>query len=381
MLVRSNIAVIFLLLTVLVAPLRADQQDNRAQLDQIRLRIESAQSDLAAKKQSEVKLSRELTLLRQTLKRIEQRISELRKEQRALQRQLDQQQSNIKNGKKSIRVTGKRLEKRLVALYKEGEIGPLKILFSADSPTELVQQFQYLTRILHYDTELLGEYKSALTQQQGRLVELQNMQRKHKQLLVTEEEQRKDAKQGRKLQAQLLKQVRRDKAKLKSELTELQEKAKRLQGLIAELKQKPQNQSIVGASSFSSGKGQLNWPVNGKVLIGYGTKKDPQIGTLYESNGFEIATSNNEPIRAVADGRVAFADWFKGYGNLLILSHPGGYHTLYAQADKLVHSIGDQVKAGDLLGYSGLRGRDSIYFEIRHKGAPVDPNKWLRRRR
>ena len=276
MLVRSNIAVIFLLLTVLVAPLRADQQDNRAQLDQIRLRIESAQSDLAAKKQSEVKLSRELTLLRQTLKRIEQRISELRKEQRALQRQLDQQQSNIKNGKKSIRVTGKRLEKRLVALYKEGEIGPLKILFSADSPTELVQQFQYLTRILHYDTELLGEYKSALTQQQGRLVELQNMQRKHKQLLVTEEEQRKDAKQGRKLQAQLLKQVRRDKAKLKSELTELQEKAKRLQGLIAELKQKPQNQSIVGASSFSSGKGQLNWPVNGKVLMVTGRRKIPK---------------------------------------------------------------------------------------------------------
>lgn len=381
MFARFWTSLFLLALTGFVSPINAAPQNNRTQLDQIRQRIERAQGDLAGKKQTEVKLARELTLLRQTLTRIDKRLAELRKEQRQLQRQIEQLQKAIQKDKQLIRITGKRLEKRLVALYKEGEIGPLKVLFSADSPTELVQQFQYLTRILHYDRELLEEYRVALVTQQTQLTALEKMQGKQQQLLVKEKRQHKDAKDGRQLQDRLLKHVRRDKKRLSQELAELKEKASRLQGLISELEQKPQQKPSDWASGFSSGKGKLNWPVAGKVLIGFGTKKDPVVGTLYESNGFEISTRKNEPILAVADGRVVFADWFKGYGNLLILSHPGGYHTLYAQAEKLERSFGEQVNAGELLGYSGLHGRESIYFEIRQNGAPVDPTKWLRRRR
>jgi len=64
----------------------------------------------------------------------------------------------------------------------------------------------------------------------------------------------------------------------------------------------------------------------------------------------------------------------------LILSHSGGFHTLYAQAEKLSRTVGDQVAAGTVLGKSGLAGRDSVYFEIRQKGSPVNPLKWLKRR-
>ena len=375
----------FFLLTILIisTSLSAAQQDNRAQLQQIRQQIEKAQSDLEKKNQTEVKLSRELALLRQTLKRIDERISELRLEQQQLQKQINQQQAKIQAGKDSVQATGKRLQKRLIALYKEGEVGTLRILFSADSPTELVQQFQYLTRVLHYDKELLAEFRSVLAEQQRRLVALEQLQQQQQQLLAKEETQHKDAKDGRHLQDRLLKHVQRDKKKLNMDLAELQEKAKRLQKLITELKpHKPQapQQSIAGATNFRNGKGKLNWPVSGQLLIGFGTKKDPEIGTLYESNGFEISCRDNEPILAVADGQVAFSDWFNGYGNLLILSHPGGFHTLYAQAAKLDRATGEQVKAGDLLGYSGLQGRKSIYFEIRHSGTAVDPAIWLKRR-
>ena len=380
MLMRLAVPAMFIVLAVFTAPFTVVAQDTQTQLKQIRQRIESAQSGIAGKQQTEVKLARELALLRATLKRIDERISELRKEQRQLQSQLDQQQQKIQAGKSTLRQAGDRLKKRLVALYKEGEIGILKVLFSADSPSEMSQQFQYLTRILHYDTALLAEYRNALAAEQEQLAELQALKNKHMRLLASEEQQRENANEGRQLQSRLLKKVRRDKEKLKQNVAELQEKAKRLQQLMAGLEKKRQLESSVVTASFTSGKGKLNWPVAGEVLIGFGTKKDPEIGTLYESNGFEISTRTNEPILAVADGRVAFADWFKGYGNLLIVSHPGGYHTLYAQADKLQRSIGEAVKAGDLLGYSGLRGRESIYFEIRHNGVPVDPSKWLKRR-
>ena len=115
-------------------------------------------------------------------------------------------------------------------------------------------------------------------------------------------------------------------------------------------------------------------------MIGFGQQKDAKLGTYYESNGIEIATPPGSPIHAVAAGKIVFADYFKGYGNLFILSHPGGYHTLYAQTDKMRKKLGDQVSAGDLLGHSGLAGRDSIYFEIRSKGSPVNPLSWLKRR-
>lgn len=385
---RVRFLLFILVLSLVSFPLAADQQDTRAQLNRIRQQIDKAQSDLSKKKQTEVKLNHELALLQQTLKRIDARIGGLRLEQRQFQRQIEQQQKNIQAGKGTMQATGNRLRRRLVALYKEGEVGPLKILFSAESPTELVQQFHYLTRILHYDKGLLEEYRTILAEQQSKLDELERLRQKKQQLLALEESHHKDAQEGRLLQTRLLKQVQRDKEKLGENLAELQEKAKRLQQLIAELEkqaqqrsqQQTQPQSTPGASDFKAGKGKLNWPVSGQVLIGFGTKKDPELGTLYESNGFEIATGDNEPILAVADGRVAFADWFKGYGNLLILSHPGGYHTLYAQAAKLEHSIGTQIKAGQRLGFSGLDGRKSIYFEIRQNGAAVDPNVWLKRR-
>ncbi len=124
----------------------------------------------------------------------------------------------------------------------------------------------------------------------------------------------------------------------------------------------------------------MRWPLTGRVIIGFGTQKDRKLGTYYESNGIEIAAKPGTPIKAVAAGTIVFADYFKGYGNLYILSHPGGYHTLYAQTDRMQKRVGENVAAGTLLGYSGLAGRDSVYFEIRSNGSPVNPLSWLSKR-
>lgn len=369
---------------IFVLPLSAfaDLKENRNQLKVIQQRIENTQVDLQHKQQSEQKFSRDLAVLKQTLSRLDKRISGLQKEQRRLQTEVDQQKVAILEGKNTLRHIGRRLEKRLVALYKEGEIGPLKILFSADSPTELVQQYHYLTRVVGYDRELLGEYRQAIDEQQQKLARLEALNSQKLNLLDKEKQERKVAADGRRLQARLLKRVKSEKKQLSRELASLQEKAKRLQGLVKRLQQERQvsQATLPGSVNFSTGKGKLGWPVNGVVLIGFGTKKDKALGTYYESNGIEIAVSPGTSIRAVADGKVVYADWFNGYGNLMIVSHPGGYHTLYAQAEQLAKAPGEQIHAGDIVGKSGLGGRDSIYFEIRRDGSPVNPLNWLQRR-
>jgi septal ring factor EnvC (AmiA/AmiB activator) len=379
--VRFNFILLLLLLNVSYC--WAAPQDSSSQLKNIRERIDNAQTDLDVKKKSELQLSRELTLLKRTLQNLDKQIAKLIKEQRQIQSKSEKQKKLVKLGKKEIKRIGKQLEKRLVALYKEGEIGPLKILFTADSPTELVQQYHYLSRVVEHDRELLAEYRGAVDLYQQEAAELERLNQQKTALLEREMRQRKDAAAGRRLQSRLLKQVKSDQKRLNQELVQLKEKAQRLQGLMTKIRKKkvtaPSSSGSV-ATTFGSGKGKLSWPVKGDVLIGFGTQQDKSLGTYYESNGIEILVAPGTVIKAVADGNVVYSDWFKGYGNLLILNHAGGFHTLYAQAAELEKSLGDQVRAGEVIGKSGLGGRDSIYFEIRSKGTPIDPLHWLRRR-
>ncbi len=125
--------------------------------------------------------------------------------------------------------------------------------------------------------------------------------------------------------------------------------------------------------------GGLSWPLSGSLLAGFG-------GTLPDgrsSAGVLIGAAAGSPVKAVADGRVVFADWMNGYGLILIVDHGNGYMSLYAHNDALLRDAGDAVKRGDALasvGNSGGQGRPALYFELRRNGQPVNPNTWLQRR-
>ena len=376
------VAVCWLLLFLFLNPCLADLAGNRSQLERIKARIDRAETALQNKQRSELNLNRELALINKTLEQIKRRVDELKPALKKLRGKIDQQQKAVDESRRGVRKVAIRLEKRLVALYKEGDTGSLKILFSANSPTEMVQQYHYLTRVLQYDKELLAEYQRSIQVQKQQLLGLESLEQQKAQLLETEQQQQQVSKKGRRLQAHLLKQARTDKKKLAVELDQLKENASRLKALINKLEK--QKVAVTGsgpiAGDFAVGRGKLGWPVTGRVAIGFGQQKDDKLGTYYESNGIEIATPPGNPIRAVAAGKIVFADYFKGYGNLFIISHPGGYHTLYAQTDRMQKKLGNQVSAGDLLGYSGLAGRDSVYFEIRSNGSPVNPLSWLKRR-
>ena len=124
--------------------------------------------------------------------------------------------------------------------------------------------------------------------------------------------------------------------------------------------------------------GPLNLPLSGNVLAGFG-------GTMpdgHRSQGLLIAGNAGAEVRAVSAGRVAYADWLKGYGLLLILDHGNGWMTLYAFNDTLLKNVGDSVRAGEAIstvGSSGGQGRPALYFELRRNGQPQDPRSWLKK--
>jgi len=125
--------------------------------------------------------------------------------------------------------------------------------------------------------------------------------------------------------------------------------------------------------------GSLTWPKKGKLLAHYGSPRN--LGKL-TWQGIMIAASSGDKIIAVAPGRVVFADWMRGFGLLLIIDHGDQYMTLYGNNESLLKRVGDEVGTSDLIAYSGeqdVRQQVGLYFEIRYKGSPANPMKWLRK--
>ncbi len=136
---------------------------------------------------------------------------------------------------------------------------------------------------------------------------------------------------------------------------------------------------LSNAQPFERLRGHLHWPLRGKIAAAFGAKDSAD----QSNQGVLIAANTGHEIRAVAHGRVVYADWLRGYGLLLILDHGDGYLSLYGCDETLLRDVGDWVDAGDVIatsGESGGRRTPGLYFELRHERKPLDPMRWLESR-
>jgi septal ring factor EnvC (AmiA/AmiB activator) len=121
----------------------------------------------------------------------------------------------------------------------------------------------------------------------------------------------------------------------------------------------------------------LRLPVRGELMNRYGGPREESGGTW---RGLFIRAITGEMVHAIADGRVVYADWLRGFGNLLILDHGGGFMSLYANNEGLLRKVGEMVRGGDPVAQVGASGADpdsGLYFELRRDGNPFDPMKWV----
>jgi murein hydrolase activator len=195
----------------------------------------------------------------------------------------------------------------------------------------------------------------------------------------------------------LLEETREDRATHERLAGELTEATRRLEALVRSLARRaPPPRALARATpaplprggpgpavGLGRDRGQLPWPAEGRVVGDFGPQTHPRFGTETLRSGIDIEAPEGAPIRAVAAGGVAYRGWLKGYGNLLVLDHGDGYHTLYAHASQVLVDEGDQVKVGELIGRVGETGSvegPRLHFEVRYQGRAEDPGLWLRRR-
>ncbi len=273
--------------------------------------------------------------------------------------------------------------RRLVALYKLDRIGQINVLASAASIHELVQRQIVLGRILDNDRKVLmqlaknqSELRRLLKEQQARKTAKASIQTTLKKEIG--EMARKKARRQ-----EILSDVRSQKslqmaalANLKQSAEALDEKIKML--LLQQVQTEPTFN--LPARPFAGLKGLLKMPVAGKIVSKFGQHKNRKFNVVNFRGGIDIKADRGEPVRAVCAGDVVFANWFKGYGNMIIIDHGGGFHTVYANIEEMFKTVGEGAQTGEVVATVGDTGAitgGNLYFEIRQDSKPVDPLKWI----
>ena len=353
-----------------------DLDASRKELEEIRQRIGKTSRTLEEKKRAEKIANSDLQKVEKSLVRMTARVAAISLELAQLTVRIRRAESDLGQTGAQINGLSSLVKQRLVALYKGGDVPLAHSIFTPGSAAEVSSDFIYLQRIVKHDRELLGGYQLRLNHQNQNLQQLASLRQEQLRLKKEMEKERREMVQLAKMKEDLLLQVRKDKSSLSRQLTDLQGRARRIDGLIRNFETTRNREPAAPGTLFSGQKGRLSWPVNGRVRIPFGNSRHPDLGTPYQSHGIEIEVSGDLPVKSVWSGKVVFANAFKGYNNLLIIDHGDGYYTLYAQTALLTCKVGDKISRGQVVAQTdGSAGR--FYFEIRKGGTPLDPKNWL----
>ncbi len=277
--------------------------------------------------------------------------------------------------------TQKALAARAIALYRGGEIGPLRVIFSSSSLPEVLSRARLLRILVRHDAKLVARFGA----ERDRLESLQAQTSQ-----AIRDRQEGDArltwlvaklKSEREGKSEILIRLRRDRKSERRLLLELEQAAQALEETIRTLGAKADRAGQgVAASGFAGRRGQLAPPVTAKVTEHFGRVVDPEFQTATFRNGVDFAARAGTSVRSVAPGIVRFSGWFRGYGRIVIVDHGDAFHSISGHLDEIYVEVGNPVEEGQALGTvgeTGSLGGPSLYFELRENGEPLDPELWL----
>jgi len=344
--------------------------------DRIRAEVERKESS----KQNEKKLLHQV-------ERLDRRSASARRKAQAAHLDLQRLQREVADAERSVRQEEERAlsfqgqaARRLEWLLTERAAGDLpRLLFAHSASFGEVARFS-VKRVVASDA---AAYRQARDNAKGIAGKRRELSAKRDRLVLAEakyKRQMEDATAQRQEKDALLKRVKGEKDAATEMLKELLAASTSLQNLMSEM-DRARTVPIPGAR-LTTLKGKLPWPAAGKVKTTFGPHKHPQFNAYVMNHGIEIACEAGAEVRSPAAGVVVFADWFRGYGQLVALDHGEGYFTVYAHLSEVAVRVNQPAPAGTLLGKAGESGSLSgpgLYFEIRRNGTAENPLHWLRK--
>lgn len=402
------------------SPMLPADERSRAQQD-----IRKAEQDIAELEKLIRQIQTEKSAAQQALQQTEKEIGDLEKNIRSLEAEQKKNEQEIlefeiEKGKFESR---RRQQQKLVALqsraaYQAGQSEPLRLFFNQQDPALVshnltyyqylqqarqqqikqfqatVQQLSELQAAIDLHQQELEQQKTQLQQQRDQLAELRQQRRqlvaeldkkqqgRQQQLSSRKQEQKKLNDLLAAIEQKLARQAEQERLRRERErqlaLQQNQARIRQQQQAPARGGQQVSSQFSHPGGNFAQARGKLPWPVNGRLLAGFGS---PRNDTRSKWDGVLIQAAEGHQVRVIHPGRVVFADWLRGSGLLVIVDHNDGYLSLYGHNQSLLVSAGDNLKAGQpiaTVGNTGGQSQSALYFAIRKQGQATDPGQWCR---
>lgn len=386
---------------LLPEPLYAESktvEESQKQLNNVQTRIKSLQKELTEKEATKSKTADNLRDIEHLIGNIQHKILQLKKQQT----EISDESARLKRASEQLRSE---------MLDKQAQLGKLLYL------RNLVDKSDYLSLLLKQKnpdeiTRKLYYYRYLAQSRSAHIDELHNLHGQLTNLIQNQIDQHRKFEQSqqeylRQMQlltvekakhADLLVALSRETSQTHETLSRLKQDEQYLTDLVERLNRQLAQKKLVTPGkfsgtailrndqlpsidvrngSFASLKGKLRLPVRGELVNRFGSPRE-RGGVKW--NGLFIRAADGDEVKAIAGGRVVFAEWIRGFGNFIILDHGDNYMSLYGHNDALVKRVGENVKSGDtiaVVGNSGGNSQSGLYFELRHKGKPFDPLTWI----
>jgi len=344
----------------------------RGDITKLRKRLEEVRSKTQTAEQELEEVGIELDIRTREVEIAMRVESDLERQQRELQAHIDGVANRIAQQRDFLR-------RRLVSLYRLGRLSYVRLLLSIDERRDPIEAMSMLTYLASRDSRAITRFNFERQQLRLRYAEMAERQKKivearqiiqQRQQAVAETHSRKE---------RLVAQLHRESSRSEEQIAGLEEKAKRLEHLLDVLSR--QSSGSTFQEDIRTVQGALGWPVEGKVIETFGKQVDPKFSTITFNNGMKIAAAPGAEVHAIFPGTVLFSQWFKGYGNLMIVDHGNRVFSLYGNLKSPAAAVGDRVSAGQAIAGVGEAEEAQggyLYFEIRQDNKPEDPQKWLR---
>lgn len=385
-----------LLVCALAAPLPAASPHD--ELRGVKKEIREKQHQIRKTKKVEEVVSGELQEIIRSLNRKESELKQLDQDLLTVDGGIARTNQEIERVSAEAKQKQLLIERRLVSLYKAGELGAVRMFFSAESFPQMAENMRYMRSVLEQDKRVFSEYNQKIEELRQLKVRLEQEAGRKERLKSSIASKKREIEQEKQNKADYLSKVRKDRQGQEASLKELQANAAKLQSMINRLEEQSRRRAAVRRDAsaqrkplpelppvpdrgFASQKGRMRMPVRGEVIETFGKHKHPQFNSYTFTKGLVIAAPLGSEIRSIYEGTVIYAEYFKGYGNMVIIDHGGGYFSLYAYASRITKKVGSEVGKGEVIAAVGdvdsAKG-PALYFEIRHQGKPVDPSGWVR---
>ena len=377
-----------LFLVLALAALSPAHSADKAELDALHGRIEALKQDLTGAEENRSEASDALRESERGVSEANRALHNIGLQQRALRADL------IRVGKQShaletgIAAQQSQLGQLLATRYASGQQDYLRLLLSGRDPNQTARDLHYYSYVSRAQADLIHALRNNLAglaqlarevrDKGAELAELESQQREGRKQLLAQQAER------RRVLARLATQIRSQRREIKSlqrDETRLSRLVEKLGKMISPDAGGRRNDKLPepdrDAGTFATLKGKLRLPARGELINRFGS---PRSDSGLSWKGLFIRSPSGQEVRAVAAGRVVFAEWIRGFGNLMIVDHGESYLTIYGNNEALLKLVGDSVRTGDAVatvGNSGGNPDSGLYFEIRHRGKAFDPLRWV----